>query len=249
MPRHPSEHQQADLVSTWNAVSSSYDETAYWDMPENSANLAVLLSHIGDPAGKLVIEVGCGSGFTTVALARRGAHCALLDISPVALETASAAFTRAGVPTPEQYAEDALHSSVPANRFDLVWNGGVIEHFVDDGKALLMQEMVRMCKPGGKAVILVPNRLCWQFQLRQAWQKMRGTWKYGFEDDMSPGRLMRMARRLGFPSAKAYAFNPVAGWHWIPRTGPVLRRLGLETVVHHQRRSATGLVSVLVISK
>jgi ubiquinone/menaquinone biosynthesis C-methylase UbiE len=249
MAQRPTEHQQSDLVHIWDAVSTGYDETTYWAMPENSANLEVLLSHIGNPNEKHVIEVGCGSGFTTLGLAHKGARCALLDISPVALDTACEAFTRAGLPTPERYAEDALHSSVPSDSFDAVWNGGVIEHFSDEGKEMLIREMVRMCKPGGRVIILVPNRLCWQLQVRQAWQKARGTWKYGFEDDMSPGRLKRMAKRLGFTKIETYAFNPVAGWHWIPRTGPILRWLGWETIEHHLRRSSTGLVSVLVIAK
>ena len=131
----------------------------------------------------------------------------------------------------------------------MVWNGGVIEHFLDDGKALLIREMARICAPGGVVVILVPNRLCWQFQLRQAWQKMRKTWKYGFEDDMSPGRLLRMARRLRLADVEAYAFNPVAGWHFIPYARRILAWLRPETLERHKRRAITGMLSVLVITK
>ena len=241
--------QRKDLVSTWDSVSTEYDESTYWQLPENHANLQILLQHLGDPAGKRVIEIGCGSGFTTLALARLGARCALLDVSPVALATAVAGFSRAGLPPPEQYLQDALHNTLPSERFDLVWNGGVIEHFFDDGKALLIQEMVRLCAPGGVVIIMVPNRLAWQLQLRQAWQKFRGTWKYGFEDDMSPNRLRRMAHRLGFARCETYAFNPVATWRWLPRTTKILRWLGWETLERHMRRTPFGLISVLAIRK
>lgn len=249
MSERPAAYQKADLVSIWDSVSAEYDEHSYWQLPENLANLETLLRHLGDPTDKRVLEVGCGSGYTTLALANRGARCALLDFSPVALERAAGAFARAGLVTPELYLEDALHNSLPSDTFDLVWNGGVIEHFYDDGKARLIQEMVRLAAPGGVVVIMVPNRLAWQLQIRQAWQKFRGTWKYGFEDDMSPGRLLRMARRLGFGDAEVYAFNPIASWRWIPRTTRVLRWLGVDTLKHHMRRSLTGLVSVLAIRK
>jgi len=249
MSQQPGQFQKEDLVEVWNAVSAGYDESTYWQLAENHANLEVLLSYLGNPQGKRVIEIGSGGGFVTLALAQRGARCALLDISPVALQNTAAAFERAGLPKPPCFQKDALQSGLPDGAYDMVWNGGVIEHFLDDGKALLIQEMLRICAPGGVVVILVPNRLCWQFQLRQAWQKMRRTWKYGFEDDMSPGRLLRMARRLRLTGVETYAFNPVAGWHWIPRTTRILRWLGWETVERHTRRSITGLVSVLAIKK
>ena len=247
MPQPASQFQKPDLVNIWDTVSADYQEATYWELTENRANLEVLLSYLGEPGGKRVIEIGCGSGFVTLALAKKGALCSLLDISPVALQNAASAFERAGLPKPPCIQADALQSSLPAGAYDLVWNGGVIEHFFDEGKALLIKEMVRICAPGGTVVILVPNRLCWQLQLRQAWQKMRKTWKYGFEDDMSPGRLRRMARKLGFTNADTYAFNPVARWHFIPYARRILARLRSETLERHTRRSVTGLVSVLVI--
>ena len=242
-------YQHGDVAATWDKVSAAYDEAAYWQFPENRANLATILRHLGEASGKRIIEVGSGSGLTSVALAQQGAHCALLDISPVALATAAEGFKRAGLPPPEQFLADALHNDVPGNVYDLVWNGGVIEHFVDEGKVLLIHEMVRLCKPGGLVLILVPNRLAWQFQLRQSWQKMRGTWKYGFEDDMSPGRILRMAVKAGYTGAEAYAFNPIAAWRWIPKTSKILRWLKVDTVEHHSRRSATGMITVLAIRK
>lgn len=242
-------YQPDDVAAVWDKVSRRYNYDAYVRGPDNQANLRALLDHIGDPAGKRIIEVGCGSGFTSLALAQRGAQCALLDLSPEALAGAKAAFAQHGLPEPESYLDDALQSEVPSDRFDLVWNGGVIEHFYDSGKALLMREMLRMAKPGGLVVIMVPNRWCWQFQIMQAWQKLRGTWKYGFEDDMSPRRLRRMAESMGLGGLSAYAFNPVVGWRWVPMLRRVLRRLGLETVERHSRRTPTGFVSVLVIRK
>jgi SAM-dependent methyltransferase len=243
-------HQRDNIAEIWNSVSQAYDPGEYWRLPENLANLEVLLSHIGPPGGKRILEMGCGSGYTSLALAERGALCTLLDLSPEALSVAAESFTRAGLPAPELVNEDALHTSLPTGTFDVVWNGGVIEHFYDSGKNLLIQEMVRLTKPGGVVIILVPNRLCWYFQIVQAWKKLYGTWKYGFEDDMSPGRLARMCRRQGHPPEATYAFNPVLGWRWIPFIGARLARLfGDRRLERHLRRARTGFVTVAVIRK
>ncbi len=45
----------------------------------------------------------------------------------------------------------------PQNSFDLVLSHEVLEHVNDDRQAVA--EMVRVLRPGGRAVIFVPNRL------------------------------------------------------------------------------------------
>jgi ubiquinone/menaquinone biosynthesis C-methylase UbiE len=243
-------HQRDNVAEIWDSVSLAYDADQYWRLPENKANLEVLLTHIGHAEGKQILEMGCGSGYTSMALAQRGARCTLLDLSPEALRVAAESFARAGLPPPTLVREDALTTTLPANTFDIAWNGGVIEHFFDSGKVLLIRQMLRVVKPGGMVIILVPNRLCWYFQIIQAWKKLRGTWRYGFEDDMSPGRLKRLCLHAGHPPADAYAYNPVVGWQWLPKIGERLTRvLGGERLERHCQRVRTGFVTIAVIEK
>lgn len=51
--------------------------------------------------------------------------------------------------------EDLFQSSLPAETFDLVYSSGLIEHFDDTPAA--MAEHVRLLRPGGKLVLIVPN--------------------------------------------------------------------------------------------
>jgi ubiquinone/menaquinone biosynthesis C-methylase UbiE len=242
-------YQKGDTVSIWDNVGKSYDRDKYWKGLENIANLKELLFHIGDPSGKRIIEVGSGSSFTSIALAERGANVAILDISLVSLRCAVAQFEACGMPPPEHYEADALESGLPSDTYDCVWNGGVIEHFFDEGKKRLIKEMLRIAKPGGKVVITVPNAWCWQFQVMQAWQKLRGTWAFGFEDDMSPRRLAAMCEEIGVTPAETYAFNTILGWRWVPVIKKIVKYCRLETLERHCRRSWMGWVSVLVIHK
>jgi 2-polyprenyl-3-methyl-5-hydroxy-6-metoxy-1,4-benzoquinol methylase len=242
-------YQQNDLLSVWDAAAKNYDFQNYWNGIENQANLHHLIQNIGDPSGKKIIEIGCGSGFTSAVLSQKGAICALLDISAEALRVASTAFQALELPEPDCFCENALESSLPADSYDIVWNGGVIEHFYDEGKKLLIAEMVRLARPGGKVIIMVPNRNCRQFQLMQRWQKFRGTWAYGFEDDLSPEQLEMLCDSLKIKAKTTYAFNPILGWRWVPIIKKLLKPLCLETFELHCRRSISGFVSVLVIHK
>ena len=238
-----------EVAARWDRVAGGYEAEQYRRAPENEANLYWLLRQLGDPRGQSVIEVGCGSGLTSLELARRGARCALLDISPASLERARAAFAAAGMPAPACYLEDALGSRVPSDAFDLVWNGGVIEHFADAEKARLLREMLRMARPGGLVVVLVPNAWCWPFQLKQALLKRQGRWAYGFEDDMSPRRLRRLCAEVGVGRAEVFAFNPILGWSWYSKLRAGIRLLGLDTPAQHRRRSRTGFVTLAAIRK
>ena len=241
--------QKQDTAQVWDTVALHYDHEAYWKGLENHANLKELLVHIGDPRGKRVIEVGSGSGFLSMALAERGAVVALLDISKVSLQKAIRQFGAFGLPEPESYRVDALENGLPDETYDIVWNSGVIEHFFDDGKKRLLREMLRITRPGGKVIVLVPNAWCWPFQMVQAWQKLRGTWAYGMEDDMSPRRLKSLCGQIGIRSVEVYAFNAALGWRWVPGVRKLFRSVGLDNPRRHSRRSWMGFVSVLVIQK
>ena len=51
--------------------------------------------------------------------------------------------------------EDLFHSSLAPDAFDLVYSSGLIEHF--DNTAAVVAEHLRLLKPGGKLVLVVPN--------------------------------------------------------------------------------------------
>jgi ubiquinone/menaquinone biosynthesis C-methylase UbiE len=242
-------YQPRDMAAIWSGVARNYDFDKYWEGPENRANLHHLLTHIGDPRGKRIIEVGAGSGYLSLILARQGGRCALLDISQEALQKAVDQFRTFSLEAPEIYLADALQNDLPDDCFDVAWNSGVLEHFYDEGKKKLITEMLRITKPGGKVIIMVPNADCWQFQLVQRWQKFTGKWEYGFEDDLSPARLRSLCSEHDASQINAYAFNPILGWRWVPVIKKLVRLLGFDRELLHIRTSGTGFVSVLVAIK
>jgi ubiquinone/menaquinone biosynthesis C-methylase UbiE len=242
--------QQKDIVQVWDRVTDTYDFEKYWSNKVHLSWFGNLLSIIGDPIGKSILEVGCGSAFQSLALAERGGVVSLIDISAHTIERASASFIAKGQPAPYCYVCDALNSKIPDNKFDFVWNMGVIEHFPDNGKMQLIREMVRMTKPQGKTIIMVPNMLCWPFQIAQAYGKLRGSWRYGTEDDMSPGRLRYLCRRVNIHKCHTYSFDPISGWYWLPHIGNLLKRaFNSKSVEEYMRKSLFGWMSVLIISK
>src|SRR5881628_466335 len=194
------------------------------------------LECVGPPEGRSFCEVGSGSGTTSAALARMDARITLVDISPKSLAFARRHFEGLGLRA--RYAiQDGLNLGFRDGSFDVVWNGGVIEHFSDEGKVALIREMWRVTRPGGLLLILVPNALDVPFILGKKLAEWRGKWIFGFEDDLSEPRFRRLASTAGVATAEFQAHNPVVGWWFLPWGRAITGRLGLNTPRWHARRS------------
>ncbi len=244
---HAPSYQQPDLVQVWDKVSERY-RSIDRNAPDHQASLERFVELTGPPAGRSFCEVGSGSGTTSGALARRGARITLVDISPKSLAFARRHFEEEKLPA--HYAiQDGLKLGFRDGVFDVVWNGGVIEHFVDEGKISLIREMYRVVKPGGLLLIVVPNAHDWPFRLGKWIAERRGKWIFGYEDDLAAGRFRKLAKRAGLPEVTFQAHNPIVGWWFLPYGRRITDLLGLNTRAWHMKRSRFGHVLAMSVRK
>jgi len=109
----------------------------------------------GSLEGKRVLEVGCGSGFAVQLFAEAGADTSARDLTEWAVETTRARLAAFDL-TADVAQGDGERLDFPDASFDLVFSWGVIHHSSDMGRAL--QELIRVCRPGGTLVLMVYNR-------------------------------------------------------------------------------------------
>ena len=95
--------------------------------------------------------------------------------------------------------------------FDAIYSMGTIEHFDDTDRAV--EEMARVLKPGGRAIIGVPNRYDPFLRplLSSALQAL-GLYAYGFEKSYSRGALRKMIERAGLDVVAETAILFIPGW-------------------------------------
>ena len=164
--------QPKNITSVWNQVAATYgsiDPKA----PDRIALHDHLLQAIGDPKGLAICEVGCGSGTTSAFFASLGARITLVDLTRGALRFAHDHFCTLGLAA--DYAQmNGLRMGVRDGAFDVTWNGGVIEHFTDEGKTELLREMWRVTKPGGLLLVAVPNARDYPFMAGKKIAEWRG---------------------------------------------------------------------------
>jgi SAM-dependent methyltransferase len=96
-----------------------------------------------------ILENGCGVGMYVEHLAPFGGTVIGLEYD---FERASEARTH----SPHIFNAAGEFIPLPAGTFDLILSHEVIEHVQDDRSAIC--EMIRVLKPGGRAVIFCPNR-------------------------------------------------------------------------------------------
>ena len=230
--------QQSDLEDVWAKVTATY-ATIDPHAPDHQANLHHFLECVGAPEGRSFCEVGCGSGVTSAALARLKGRITLADLSAEALAFAGGQFEKLGLHA-DRVRLNGLGMGFRDGAFDVVWNGGVIEHFTDDGKVQLLREMWRVTKPGGLLVLMVPNASGWPFRAGKWLAEKRGKWIFGYEDDLSAKRFVRLAKQAGVVDPVTEAHNPIVGWWFLPFGQAVTERLGFNTFAWHAKRSPGG---------
>lgn len=143
-----------------------------------------------------VLENGCGVGMYVEKLAQAGGAVFGLEYD---FERAREAARRS--PGIVNAAGEAL--PYPDSTFDLILSHEVLEHVADD--RLAVREMIRVLKPGGRAVIFVPN-IGYPFETHGIYWRGR----YRFGNIPLVNYLPRLLRNRLAPHVRIYAFGDLA---------------------------------------
>ena len=184
-------------------------------------------------SGLRVLDVGCGGGILSEALAERGASVLGIDLAESALQAAEA--HRAGQAV-EYRLESSREVAARGEVFDVVTCMEMLEHVADP--AAVLRDIYALLKPGGWAFFSTINRTfkarlgavyAAEYLLRLVPQ---GTHQYDWF--IKPAELSRMAERAGLA--------PVAfcGMDYLPlrQTARLSRHLDINYLFAARREAA-----------
>jgi len=170
--------------------------------------------------GKEVVDIGCGGGILTDAMARNGAHALGADLATKSLKVAQLHALEAQTPNvryQEISAED-LAAERPAS-FDVVTCMEMLEHVPDPSS--IVRACATLVKPGGWVFFSTLNRNAKSFLFAIVGAEYvlnllpRGTHEYS--KFIRPSELARDCREVGleWKQTRGMQYNPITRRYWM----------------------------------
>lgn len=150
------------------------DEIKYGNVSIWSAELI----HICENSSKC-LEIGCGSGVSSLWLAKNGRNVTALDYTQSSVELVKAAADELGLKNIDIVLSDATKDlPFEDHYFDYIFQAGLLEHFDQEEQVRLLLSWKRY----GKYIIsMIPNAASLPYRVGKQIQEINGIWKYGLE--------------------------------------------------------------------
>lgn len=235
------------IAKIWDREATNYHIKTD-EQVDYLANFYHLEKCVGDVKDKKILEVGSGTGQGSAFLASKGAETHLVDISEKSLQFAKKYFSYKKLPV-KTYKQNIFSMNFRTGSFDVVWNGGVIEHFNDRQKIKLLKKMWKLVKHDGKLLVTVPNAHDFPFMMAKKILEIRRKWVFGIEDDLTITRLRKLALQSNIKNFFIYAYNPIVGIWFFPYGREITNILGINRSSIHQLKTIFGHNIVLCAHK
>ena len=195
---------EATLTAAEELRVSDRTFARYARPPTDTAySLEYAYSQLGDIAGKRVVDFGCGSGANTVLLTKRGAHIWGIDISEDLLRLARQRLAVSGCAGGATLIASSAHDlPFPDNSIDVVFGIAILHHLDLD---LVSREVLRVLKPGGRAIFQEPVRNSPLIRFVRSLIPYRAPDISPYERPLTDKELERFA--TGFSERSLRAFN------------------------------------------
>lgn len=146
---HDHETQKAAILDQFERQAPHYAQLV---RGVGDTRLLRLIEAVRPQPQDRVLDVACGPGKITLALAQRAAEAVGLDLTPSMIVQARRLQAESGTRNAHFQVGDALPLPFPDERFTLVVTSASLHHMADP--TAVVAEMARVCAPGGRLAVM-----------------------------------------------------------------------------------------------
>ncbi len=192
---------KAAIAEAFGRAANTYDHHAAFQREVGHRLLDKMPQNL---AGKTVLDIGCGTGYFSLELLKRGAVVVCFDLSDKMLAEAK---LRCGSVNVHYQQGDAECLPFQSNEFDFVFSSLALQ-WCDD-LSIPLREIKRVVKPKGNAYFstLLDGSL---FELKQAWAKIDS---YQHVNDFIPFNQVKIALAQSECHAHQLDLAPIKVWY------------------------------------
>lgn len=170
-------------------------------------------------SGRRVLDVGCGGGLLSEAMARKGATVTGIDLAPLTIEVAELHALAGGVSVQYLRQSAESHAAEHPEAYDVVTCMEMIEHVPDPSSVL--RALCALVKPDGYVFLSTLNRNLKAYLLAVVGAEYvlnllpRGT--HSYERFIRPSELARWARAAGLQleDVSGLGYDPFNSRAWL----------------------------------
>ena len=153
-----------------------------------------------------IFEPGSGGGMASATLAKKGFNLTCMDLSQNAIKKNQELFQECTL-SGKFLIGDIFNIPISSEKFDIVFNQGVMEHFRLEGMnpSSAVKEMYRLVKKNGTLIIFVPayySPLFFVYAILKKLNLIEKYWPYADQDFLHKNELMEMMKEIGSDEIK-----------------------------------------------
>ncbi|ACV26310.1 bifunctional 2-polyprenyl-6-hydroxyphenol methylase/3-demethylubiquinol 3-O-methyltransferase UbiG [Kangiella koreensis] len=180
----------------------------------NPLRLQFILDNANGLQGKKVLDIGCGGGILTEAMAKEGAQATGIDMGDMPLEVAKLHMLESGLDIDYQKITAEEFAEQHAGQFDVVTCLEMLEHVPDPSS--IIKACRKLVKPDGHVFFSTINRNPKSFLFAivgaEYLLQMLPKGTHDFKKFIRPSELEAWSRPAGLP------FQSIIGMHYNPLT-------------------------------
>ena len=169
--------------------------------------------------GALVLDVGCGAGLLSEALAREGAQVTALDLAPELIEVAKLHLLESGLNVDYRLQSvEALAAEAPGS-FDAITCMEMLEHVPDP--SAVVRACATLLKPGGQLFLSTLNRTPAAFAVAivgaEYLARLLPTGTHDYKQFIRPSELAAWLRAAGLQArdVSGLSYDPIRRKAWV----------------------------------